>query len=99
MAFMRRCAALLTIFAVSLMLLWPACDGADADHAQVLQGGSHWSSLAAVASASKGPSVTLAPFIAALSVAALAFLVQGTTPSAAPLPTRTFYARSARILR
>ncbi len=96
---MRRYAAILAVLAVSLMLLMPACDAPDADHEQALQGGSHWSSLAAVASASKGPPVTLASFIAAFSVAALAFVVQGTTPSAAPLPTRTFYARSARILR
>lgn len=70
-----------------------------AEHRDLLQVGSHWSSLATVASTVKNLLAGPAPFIMALSVAALSLFLHGAAPGAAPLPTRTYYARSARILR
>lgn len=117
---MRRCAAIIAVLALSLVLLRPACDvlalqlpdsqagslsslhhnsgtSAKTDHA--FKVGSHEAGLSTVAKAASGVPLAAAPMSAALVLSALVFLSRFTAPGAAPPPLRSYYARSARILR
>ena len=70
---------------------------AKADHA--FQVGSHEASLSTVAKAASSVPLAAAPMSAALVLPALVFLSRLTAPGAAPPPSRSYYIRSARILR
>lgn len=74
--------------------------GAHAERGAAFQAGSHGSSLTAVASAAKGLLPDVAPMGPALAVPALVVFFRVTAPNAAPPPPpRSYYVRSARILR
>lgn len=112
---MRRYVAIFAVLALALLALRPVCDvlalsltGAQSASATLAhsdtgstglsQGRTHWSSLSTLAKASQEPFAAPAFLIAVLSFAALVF-ARSAASNAAPLPTRTYYARSARILR
>lgn len=69
----------------------PCCDA--------LEARSHEAGTAAAASVAKGASFAFVPISAVLAVLPLAFLAPAAPPGAAALPPRSYYARSARILR
>ena len=104
---MRRYVAIFAVLALGLLILRPVCDalalqaiGAQGiEHHRLSQDGNHSSSLVTVANAAQGLFSGPAFLVAALSLAALAFFTRGAAPRAALLPTRSYYARSARILR
>lgn len=106
---MRRYVAIFAVVALSLLVLRPVCDAlalsgaqgvsATLAHSDARPGGTHWSSLATVANATQDLFAAPAFLIALVSLAALALSTRSAAPNAAPLPTRTYYARSARILR
>lgn len=73
--------------------------GPGAERGDVLQIGSHGASLAAVGSAAKGLLIAPASISLALAVPALVLLSRVAPPGAAPPPSRSYYIRSARILR
>lgn len=73
--------------------------GANTDTGDRLQVGSHGASLTAVPSVANGQPLAAAPMSAALAVPALVFLSRLAAPGAAPPPPRSYYLRSARILR
>jgi len=73
--------------------------GATAETADSFQVGSHGASLAALGSAAKGLLIAPASIGLALAVPALVFLSRVAPPGAAPPPPRSYYIRSARILR
>ncbi len=71
----------------------------DTGPAGLSQGGAHWSSLATVVKAPQELFVAPAFIVALLSLGALAFFARSAAPNTAPLPARSYYARSARIQR
>ena len=101
----RRYVAIAALVAVSVLLLRPVCDAlslhSTPSQAAPMASMHHDSdgSVSAVASAAKGIALDAAPVGAMLVVPVFAFLSRVAAPGAAAPPPRSYYARSARILR
>jgi hypothetical protein len=112
---LRRYVAIAAMAVLSVLLLRPACDvlalqsnGAhtasvallhhDAGASAAFHAGSQ-GAITAVASAARNITFDAAPIGAALAVPVLVFFSRVAAPDAAAPPPRSYYARSARILR
>ncbi|TAK88078.1 MAG: hypothetical protein EPO20_01190 [Betaproteobacteria bacterium] len=102
---LRRYVAIAALAALSVLLLRPVCDvltlhstPSQAAPMASMHHDSH-ESVSAVASAAKAVALDAAPVGTLLVVPAFAFLSRVAAPDAAAPPSRSYYARSARILR